>query len=177
MDYELYHYGVMGMKWGVRKAARQDTRSLRKKRKEASRELSRATDRYNHTWFGKNRRQAVKDRLSEAQSKYEKIDAEYKNAYAKAKQRASEKIHKTAGYDKKTAARVTKMSTGKALAQSFLMGSYGALKYNEAKSRGANTGAAVAKGILYNSLNNMSLGRLAAEDGIRQELKKLDSKK
>lgn len=158
---ELYHYGVIGMKWGVRRAAKQN-RSVRNAKAIADsdyREYSRAYDKATGTLFGKNRRAAANKRLTETAEQARKSQSDYKKAYKKAKTEAAASIHKQ-GYDRKTAQRVAKMSTGKAIGQSMLLGSYGALKYNYARAHGQTKGKAVASAILSNWANNMTLGAL-----------------
>lgn len=159
-DYELYHYGVLGMKWGIRKAARKATKDLRKQRNKDWTEATNALEKASRTWIGKNRRKAANDRYEQAQDKFNKSEAEYQQAYKKAKEDAANKLYSK--QDSKTNKTVANMSTGKALAQSFLLGSYGSLKYNEAKSRGESTGKAAAEGILHNWANNMTMGALSA---------------
>ena len=68
--------------------------------------------------------------------------------------------------------RLAKTSTGKALAQSFLLGSYGALKYNEYKSKGWSTGRSVTNAVLRNWGNNLTLGSMARKDKKRAEGRK-----
>lgn len=157
---ELRHYGVVGMKWGVRRAARKAISDLRKQRKKANREYDRAMDRYSHVWFGKKRRQAVADRLDKATEKRDAINTAYKDAYKKAKADAVNKLYSK--QDRKANDRINSMSTGKALTQSMLMGSYGALKYNEARARGETRGKAAVEAILYNSANQSMGGLLSA---------------
>ena len=61
-------------------------------------------------------------------------------------------------------------STGKAVAKSMLLGTYGALKYNQARSRGEDRVRAGAKGIAYATANNMTgYGLSVVEPRIRKE--------
>ena len=56
--------------------------------------------------------------------------------------------------DKAVRDRVVNMSTAKAAAQSYLMGSFGALKYNVARSAGTGRGMSAARGLLMGVLKN-----------------------
>lgn len=160
-DGELKHYGVIGMKWGIRRAARKATKAARKERRAASREADKAINKSNNTWFGKEKKAAAEKNMYNAIDRYQKADKKYKAAYKKAKEQAAKDMYEKKGYDKATVERVSKMSAGKAIGQSFLMGSYGALKYNEAKGRGASTGRAAVKAVLASNLD-FSTGRLAS---------------
>lgn len=134
-EFELRHYGVLGMKWGIRRARR------------------------------KGAAQAYKDRLAKAKTHKEKRAA--KEEYERAK---NDKSHDVAIanrlYSKQSKAvnrRVANMDMGKALVQSYLMGSYGALKYNEARAnRYASRGQAAVEGLMFNIGNTMVYGGLSA---------------
>lgn len=156
---ELYHYGVLGMKWGVRRAARQATVDSRTQYKKASKELDRAINRSNRTLIGKKRRAAAQANLTEKAEAYDKAEKAYKTEYKKAKADAVDKLYSK--QNKAANKAVNEMSTGKAIGQSLLLGSYGALKYNEAKARGQSTGKAAVEGILYNTANNFTYGTMS----------------
>lgn len=165
-DGELKHYGVVGMKWGIRRAARKATADVRKARRAASREANKAISKHNNTWFGKEKKAAAEKNMYDAVERYDKADKAYKAAYKKAKAQATKDMYEKKGYDKATVERVAKMSAGKTVGQSILMGSYGALKYNEAKAKGASTGRAVVKGMFMNNVNFGTGGLVSTIDGI-----------
>lgn len=156
---ELYHYGVLGMKWGIRKAARQATKDLRKQRNRDRRAGTKAVGQFNNTWIGKNRRKAAEGNMWQALKKENKSDQKYKEAYKKAKEDAANKLYSK--QNAKVRNTVNKMSTGKALAQSLLMGSYGSLVYNQARSKGTSKGKAVVQGVINNWANDVSFGFLS----------------
>lgn len=162
---ELYHYGVLGMKWGVRRARRKEAKAnYRKATDKAFAEYERTIGRIEKSYKrGQNLSDKDLARESAAEAKYQKTVAN-----AKAKYKQDRKSHANDAnianrlYSKQSKAankRVTDMSTTDAVVQSFLMGSYGALKFNEAKSRGASTGRAAVEGVLFN-FGNTQLGGL-----------------
>lgn len=113
----LMHYGVLGMKWGQRRA----------------------------------RKFATKSAKASAKGKTEKAQK------YKAKSEKIKSYHQKMG-GKKTYERVAKTSTGKAIAQSMLMGTYGSLKYNEARAKGQKRGKAAVNGLLYGAANSSTGG-------------------
>lgn len=119
----LKHFGVAGMKWGVR-------RSLEVK---GAKESARSSG-------------ASKSKRAEM--------------IKKAGSKAAARLYPT--IDKATRDRIVNMSTAKAAAQSYLMGSFGALKYNVARSSGTGRGMSAARGLLMGVLNGVSYNGLSA---------------
>lgn len=115
---ELYHYGVLGMRWGVKRARR----NLAKADRLRSRGMT---------------------------EKANRLEA-----------RAKAKLQKHNRYSggSATVDYTMKQSLGKQLAKSYLFGTYGALKYNEARAKGASRGKAAVNAILYNTGNVASSG-------------------
>lgn len=57
-----------------------------------------------------------------------------------------------------------KQSVGKTYAKSLLMGTYGALKYNQLRGSGVNKGKAAVTGFLYGLGNKATVGILSATE-------------
>lgn len=167
---ELKHYGVLGMKWGVRKARNKD-KEYKKAKKQYDRDYDdmykaakKASKYYAPTKRGQAKKAAREKDYSE---KYDKAIASAENL-KKVKKEATDRAienqrHKytkdisNAGYDA-----VQKMSTGEAVLKSFLLGSYGAVKYTDYKTKEfASTGKSVAKAVVDNWANNLTLGALS----------------
>lgn len=121
---ELMHYGVLGMKWGVRRANKMAIKSSK---------LS-----------------------SKAKSYSDKGDTEKAKAlYTKANQlknksTAKIKRHTELAGGSKSFNRIKDQKLAKTLGQSAVFGTYGALKYNEARARNASRGRAAVEALLYN---------------------------
>ena len=107
---ELYHYGVLGMKWGHHKAKVYTTKANR------------------------------------ARAQGNMGDARMYNAKARKATAKTERL----GGGKAASQRVKKQSAGKTAAQVALFGTYGAMKYNQARAKHASRGKAAAKATLYN---------------------------
>lgn len=132
-DY-LIHYGVLGMKWGQRRA------------RIASEKASKYSSK------GKTSKAAkYSEKATRISSKHKRLGG-------------------TAAYN-----RVKNTSTGKAIVQSSLMSTYGALKYNEARGKGASRGKALVKGIIYGNVNRATAGLLSVVEP-RLDKKKIKNK-
>lgn len=135
MQNELYHYGVLGMRWGVRKD--KDTIFTRKS---------------SRTTRGLERRLA-KDEKRAAAGKYKKYDTH----------RLRKALRDSKRFDAAVQKRVNSMSKGKTFAQVLLMGSRGALRYNQLRTTGYGRvlsflGGTVGKSYLDTSITNIGRG-------------------
>lgn len=169
----LAHYGVLGMKWGQHRLARNNptVKALRKQKKADNKNYIKKTNEMTRLRFNKKKQKKADDEAYKAFNKSVASDKKYKKAYKKAYKEAGSDLHKKLGYDKKTSDRVANMSKGKAILQSSVMSSYGALKYNEAKAHGVSTGKALTKGIMSSWGDNLTMGRLSSKDGMDTFLK------
>ncbi|CAI3256888.1 hypothetical protein CIRMBP1274_01280 [Enterococcus cecorum] len=131
---ELYHYGVVGMKWGHRRA--------RKMMERAGRLDQKARNRGNDVY---------KAKANVLRSKADLINKKNIRRLGKDGKALYQKIGKTSG--------------AKIAAQTTLMGSYGALKYNKARLNGNGRGKAYVKGIVANNLNIVTGGKLGLGQG------------
>lgn len=145
-DGELKHYGVLGMKWGHRKARKNVEKSKR------ARESAKEWDEIARNKESKgNTKAAAKARQNAAQ---DRADA---NKYSAKAKRIEQKHMQRAG-GKKAYNYSAKESTGKSVAKSLLLGTYGALRYNEARSKGASRGKSIVSGIMAGGFNKLTLG-------------------
>ena len=164
---ELYHYGVLGMKWGIRRARKKEAKkNYRRATAKAFNEYEKSINDIEKP-YKKFQNLSKKDVAREAA-------AERKYAYAEARAKAEYKRAKRDKYNdanianklyskqsKEANKMVAEMSTGKALVQSYLLTSYGALKYNEAKAKGYSTGKAAVESVLYVYGNMATAGLLS----------------
>lgn len=141
LDY-LQHYGVLGMKWGIRRS-RVKAAKARYKRDMSSAKTSTG-------------RKSAKQRYRAAKRNRANDTAIANRLYSK--------------QDKGTNERVAKMSTGKALAQSYIFGSYGALKYNDARAKGMGRGKSAVKGALSEWNNNFQFNAPSSLDYLENRM-------
>lgn len=142
---ELMHYGVLGMKWGQHRA-RKNYAKADKMRQKIDKENAARKEYYRKGLdkkFGAEVTNAAKVGSKEVITKYNAKAAKYE-----AKAKRIENKHK-ARAGTKAYNRVKSQSTGKLVAKSLLMGTYGTLKYEQAKARNTSTGLAAVEGILY----------------------------
>lgn len=114
---ELRHYGVLGMRWGIRRSKEVKGVKTNKRKYKGNKEA-----------YQKDMKKA---RIDAANRLYSKNS-------------------------KKTNAEIASWTRGESAARVMLLGSYGSLKYTQAKNRGTDTGKAAVEAILYNWGNNMS---------------------
>lgn len=153
-DGELMHYGVLGMKWGKRRALRYADNA--KYAKESAKE-----------WGAISKYQVKKQLAKGNVDKANKLKARYKKyaerdladakKYAK-KSKEIERKHIELAGSKKAYEYTTRQSTGKLVIKSLLMGTYGALKYDQVRSKHTSRGKAAAAGALGYIANDATMG-------------------
>lgn len=145
---ELYRYGVLGMKWGQHRAKKNvsKAKTARESAKEWDEIARNATARGKTEAATKYKRYAAQDRADA-----KKYDSKAKQIEQKHRQRAGSKT-----YD-----RVKNTSTGKLVAQSMIMSTYGAMKYHQAKAeRNTSTGRAFVEAQIYGTADRFTGGIL-----------------
>lgn len=187
----LQHYGVLGMKWGHRKA-RLTSEKMHRKSKIASDsakewdEMARdAKAKGNAKKAAEYTKYAKKDRADAAslskqasqqsytyKSRYtKKLEKKAATAKENGYENASElnkKAKRAAEFDKKMSDHAKKTTVGKAVAKKVVFGMYGDKTYEAAKAAGYGKGGAAAISIT-SSLLGAGLGNMAATSILRRE--------
>lgn len=169
---ELMHYGVLGMKWGKRKARDKSSFNTnyrhtmtdkagriittseqgvtKHQQNKAKRASFREANAYKKAYGNKTR---SKNELSVMGNKYDSEISKYKNRNTSNKKLISQ-----------TERYAAKQSTGKNIAKQFLLGSGGTTTYNMARSMGYSRGKSAARAIL--DLNAGNIAGVAAGTGV-----------
>lgn len=143
---ELMHYGVLGMKWGQRRARKNYEKA------KVARESAKEWDQIARHKKSKGNAKAAATYKRNAE--HDRLDAQKYEAKAK----RIEKYHTKMAGGKKAYNYTKNQSTGKAIAKSMLLGTYGAHKYNQARAAGDSRLKAGVKGTAYGTINNLSAG-------------------
>lgn len=145
-DY-LAHYGVLGMKWGQHRA--------RKYAEKAKTQRTWAKDYNISDHRGKKLTSKQETKMKNNKTRLLNKAKEYEN-----KSKKIESYHKSMG-GTKTYNRVKSQSTAKLVGKSLVLGTYGTLKYEQARSAGVTRGKAFLSGAGSGILDNLSSGGLS----------------
>lgn len=132
---ELMHYGVLGMKWGQRRAR------VNAKKAKRIRKTTYDPKKLKNGSFGQKNAQRRLNKANEYASKAKAIEKKH--------------IDRT---NKATYDRVKNSSTAKLVGQSALMGTYGALKYNSSRAKGRGRLSSAGVGLGASAVNNLTFG-------------------
>lgn len=127
----LAHYGVMGMRWGVRH-----------------------DDKYKAKKAGI--KSSIKAKVKSGQMTRKEGKASMRSQIDKAKVDTANRLY--SGNSKEANRRIQTRSTAKTLGLSSLMGSYGTMQYDRSRAEGAGRGKSAVRGVLANATNNLSYG-------------------
>lgn len=152
-DY-LAHYGVLGMKWGQRRARKY----LNKSSKYAAKVKKGSLHNVTGLAFENSGFKGLANREYKKGDRKEAKNAQKADKY-KAKSKQIESYHKSMG-GTKTYNRVKSQSTAKLVGKSLVLGTYGALKYEQARSAGVTRGKAFLSGVGSRILDDLSSGIL-----------------
>lgn len=143
---QLAHYGVLGMKWGVRRARKLEDKIARN-RSTGKKDIEEWKEIGKYRGYSKER---IQKNIDASKRITQRKEAKYQSKI--------DKIRKKESNFGGAAARIKKMSTGKALASSMLMGTYGSLKYQQARASGAKRGEAYLSTIGPKFMDNITMG-------------------
>lgn len=139
----LKHYGVLGMRWGIRH----------------DRRVQAAKAKY------KTNRKVIKGDKSLSKDQKQRKIAASREQWMKERESAANRLYSL--NSKEVNSRVARMSSRKAIGQSSLMGSYGALQYNRLRSKGHGRVSASLIGGYANRANNALLGIPSTKEYLR----------
>lgn len=156
-EYELYHYGVKGMKWGVRRAAKYADKA--RNARESAKEWKEIGD-----YKSSKLRAAGKNKKADrVEAKYKEYARQDRADAAKYDEKAAQK-NREASFQKKQAEINASRSRGSRLASNIIAGPFANRTYNSVLAAGGTkTGAKVvtyATGVLGGPLGHIAVAHL-----------------
>lgn len=145
-DY-LMHYGVLGMKWGQRRAKHYANKA--KNAKVSAKEWDEIAS--------YQRKKGASSKKVSSYKKYASEDRIKSDKYANKSKQIEQKHMDRAG-SKETYNRVKNQSTAKLLGKSAIIGTYGTLNYERARAKGYSRGRSFLAGYSSEVLNNLTGG-------------------
>lgn len=137
---DLEHYGVISMKWQHHRV------------NAAQAKAAKAKNKLDATEKGTKAYVKASNKYQKAQRKAYTQKAVYEGIYTRSNARKL----------------VERQSMGKTLAQSLLMGSFGAMRYNDARAAGVSKGESIVKGIMGSAVNHMFFNLPSALTGVHK---------
>ncbi len=159
----LQHYGVVGMKWGVRRARNKQAKENYKKAEDKAFKAYEKSINSIEKGYKRGQNLSKKDyaREAAAERKYQQAHKAAKQQYKSDKSKSNDLKIANKLYSKNSKemnARIAKMNMGEAVLKSLLMGSYGTMKYEKARSEGLGVASSAGKAVLKNAGNTYALG-------------------
>ena len=139
----LQHYGIVGMRWGIR----------HDRRVKAAKAM-----------YKTNRKAITRDKSLSKDQKKTKIAAS-REQWMKERENAANRLYSL--NSKETNRRVARMSSGKTYLLANTLGSYGALKYEASRAKGRGRLRAAAAGTIKDIGNNATLGVAGSVEHLR----------
>lgn len=130
---ELYHYGVLGMKWGIRRADR--TGGSYSYKSHSTKKWERRANRY-----------------ASKSKKYESTDSSKSARYKSASTKASKIAKRSAMHDSRMQDIAKKSNVGGVVATNMLLGLWGNKTYSSVRASGGSQGAAAVATVLNSAL-------------------------
>ena len=159
---ELYHYGVKGMKWGVRRAQKRTQRANNNIRR-----IENAKN-YNKNWLKTADQDAKEKYANKNYKKYTKAKARNKAIYDRSEVSnnygiAVNKAKKDKAYKKSSEYKKAKTAYNKQVTQELIYGTYGSQRINELQNQGYSKKKAAGRAIAEQYL--LSAGVVAVSLG------------
>lgn len=152
----LQHYGVVGMKWGVRRARNKQAKENYKKAEDKAFKAYEKSINSIEKGYKRGQNLSKKDyaREAAAERKYQQAHKAAKQQYKSDKSKSNDLKIANKLYSKNS----KEMNMGEAVLKSLLMGSYGTMKYEKARSEGSGVASSAGKAVLKNAGNTYALG-------------------